>query len=338
MNKLTAIYITFLIGLTLAISGRIMAQGTISVESEVDKSTITIGDRIHYTLTVKHSPDVQVEMPAFGINLGQFEIQDYQVTEPEKVDGQLIEAITYRISIYDIGDYTIPPVIVKYTAEGDSIPNELQSEEIAILVESVNPSEAEDIKEIKDPLIMPPDYAFYYWLAGLAGLLILIIAAIYIYMKKFKKVDLPFFASAPPRPAHEIAYEALDKLEKSGLLAERNLKKYYVQISGIIRVYLAGRYEIDVLEMTTTELTEALLTVYDIDERQIDMIRDFLNQSDLVKFAKYFPSDGENEQIMPTAREIVDKTKRIFVEPPSMTPVDTQPPQAAVPEKMEVAA
>ncbi|OQY27434.1 MAG: hypothetical protein B6244_10710 [Candidatus Cloacimonetes bacterium 4572_55] len=82
-----------------------VGQGEISVETNLDKSIITIGDRVHYTLLVTHSPDVLVEMPATGVNLGQFEIQDYQISEPEEIDDMIVESVTYRISVYEVGKF-----------------------------------------------------------------------------------------------------------------------------------------------------------------------------------------------------------------------------------------
>ncbi len=307
--------------LSLIFSPKLSAQGTILVETNVDKSTITIGDIVRYTLLVKHSKDVQVDMPASGVNLGMFEIQDYEIKEPEKKDGMLVEVVTFQISVYDTGSYVIPPVLVEYQVEGDSLRQAMQSEEVAIRVDSVKPSEADDIQDVKAPLAVPPDYTLYYWIGGLALLLLLIAATIYIYLKKYRKGPVTFFAPPPPRPAHELAYEALDGLEQSSLLTEGRFKEYYIRISEIIRIYLSQRYEIDVLEMTTYELIETLRKVYDIDAKHIDLIYEFMSTCDLVKFAKHIPADDDCRRIMTASRKIVDETKRIFIEPPAMTPV-----------------
>ena len=316
-------------------SFNLYAQNTITVESTVDKSTVNIGDRIYYTLQVKHSEDVKVTMPAFGINLGQFEIQDYKVNENQKIDDLIVESITYQISIYEVGDFIIPPTSVKYTTS-DSLEQAIQSDQIAIHVESVKPSEAEDIKDIKPPLTVPADYTFFIWLGIVSALFLMVILSIYIYLKKFKKREIPFFAPPPPRPAHEIAYEALDKLAESEFLATGKIKEYYIIISEIIRVYLTMRYEIDVLEMTTSELIEALRRVYDIDEKNIDLIHEFLGTCDMVKFAKFIPDSETHIVTMKEARQIIDKTKRIFVESTSVNSSVNETGEN-VPQKLEVA-
>ncbi|OQY27435.1 MAG: hypothetical protein B6244_10715 [Candidatus Cloacimonetes bacterium 4572_55] len=176
----------------------------------------------------------------------------------------------------------------------------------------MKPSEAEDIQDIKAPMMVPPDYSLYYWLGLLACLFLAIVVAIYIYMKKFRKIDAPpLFAPPPPRPSHEIAYG--------------EIKAFYIEISLIIRSYLGGRYEIDTLEMTTEELFRALDKAYDIEESHVDMIRKFSDGCDLVKFAKLIPQDKVNKGMIPNARQIIDETKRTFI---NMTAVHERKPHA----------
>ena len=64
-------------------------ESRIIIESGVDRDVITIGDLIHYRITVKHKKNITVEYPGLAANLGAFEIRDYTVKEPEKIDGKL---------------------------------------------------------------------------------------------------------------------------------------------------------------------------------------------------------------------------------------------------------
>ncbi|RMG67493.1 MAG: hypothetical protein D6715_04655, partial [Calditrichaeota bacterium] len=73
-------------------------QGGIEVRAAVDRNTITIGDRITYTLTIVHPESLQVQQPGPGANLGQFEIKDYHIDEPRHENGQVVEQFRYVIS------------------------------------------------------------------------------------------------------------------------------------------------------------------------------------------------------------------------------------------------
>ena len=62
----------------------------------------------------------------------------------------------------------------------------------------------------------------------------------------------------PPRPAHEIALERLDRLGAYGLLEDADNRPFYFAVSEVIRDYLGARYGFDSLEMTTDELVAEL--------------------------------------------------------------------------------
>ena len=142
---------------TVLISMKVMSQEPqVSVSSQVDKARITIGDLIEYSITVVHDKDIQIEMPGLGANLGGFDIRDYNVVEPEKRDGMIVSGVQYTISMFFTGEFEIPPLTVAYYTPDDSTAKYLTTEKIKIVVESVKPSEAGDIRDIKTPVELPP--------------------------------------------------------------------------------------------------------------------------------------------------------------------------------------
>ena len=86
----------------------------IEVQSAVDTSLITIGDRIKYTVSIDYKEGMRVEKPGAGVNLGQFEIKNYKIHEPESQDGRVFIKYEYVISVFDTGKFTIPPFPVAY--------------------------------------------------------------------------------------------------------------------------------------------------------------------------------------------------------------------------------
>lgn len=295
--------------LTTILTGQ---QSSISVESKIDKSTITIGDLVTYTVIVTRDPEIQVEMPGLAANLGAFEIRDYEVYDSEEVDGKIVERTEYLISTFDVGEFEIPPLVIHYTLPGDTTKKALQTEKLTILVESLNPSEAGDIRDIKFPLNLPRDYRkFILWGALALVILILALLAVYIWRRKRAgKVLLPKMVE-PPRPAHEIALKELNALKESFLLTEGRVKEFYVQVSEIIRRYIEGRYFIIALEMTTFELIENLKAA-EIEDETVQLIQQFLEICDLVKFAKYKPTEEESSSTLNKAYEIVQRTQLIY--------------------------
>lgn len=285
----------------------------ISVESSVDRDKITIGDLIKYSVIVRRNPDVEVQMPPPGANLGMFEIRDYNIAEPDKENKQIVEQINYSISTFETGEFEIPPLGIRYTVAGDTTVQELRTESIKITVESLKPSEEGDIRDIKMPLEIPRSYRQLIFIIIVCVLVIAIGVLSFFFIKRYKegKSLIPKRAKLP-RPPHEVALEDLEKLVASNLLASSEVKKYYVTISEIIRRYIEGRFFIIALEMTTTQLLDNMQQA-NIAPETIELTREFLENCDLVKFAKYIPTNEENEKIIQQAFDFVNQTK-LFIE------------------------
>ena len=307
----------------------------ISVSSQVDKSKITIGDLIRYTVTVTHDEKVQVEMPGTGANLGGFEIRNYKVEDPRKQNGQVFSTATYTISTFITGEFVIPPLTVVYQLPGDTTRHFLSTDKIKIVVESVKPSEAGDIKDIKPPLEIPRNWWLLARNVGIGLLIIAMAVSGWIGYRRWKQgKGLIPVRQTPPRPPHEIALEALDRLRNSGFLENGEIKAFYIELSEVIRRYVEGRYFIIAMEMTTTEVLQNLSGA-SVTEEEMNLFRVFLEQCDLVKFAKYIPSPDENEAALNEAHDIVEKTKVVIEETPVLAEEEQAP--ATVQGKTEAA-
>ena len=282
-------------------------EASVSLESKVDKNEVTIGDPIHYTIIATMPKGIELSLPQLGSNLGEFEIQDYQITGPTEEEDRIIHTIDYTIAAYDVGSYHIPSVEIQYkTAEGGQ--KTISAEGIEIKVKAVAPEDAADIKDIKGPLEIKRNWAPYrkmlLWSTLALMLIFLIFGAIRYYHKK------NIFQDMKPelrRPAHEIAYEEL-KVIWDTFLENNLIKEFYLRLSEVIRHYFSRRYQINALEATTEELIQELKnqTLY---WRQKSMISNFLSDCDLVKFAKYIPKMTETEKTYQLALQIIDNTK-----------------------------
>ncbi len=111
---------------------------------------------------------------------------------------------------------------------------------------------------------------------------------------------------------------------KKDLLSDGLIKEFYSDISEIIRRYIEGRYFIPALEETSREILIEL-NGQDISEEMLLKVKESLELSDLVKFAKYMPSDEENQNVVSWTREFVEGTMVVFtiVEEPNIAE-DTQ--------------
>ncbi|MFI5238050.1 MAG: hypothetical protein ACHQLA_08935, partial [Ignavibacteriales bacterium] len=85
------------------------------------------------------------------------------------------------------------------------------------------------------------------------------------------------------------------------------VKEYHSKITGIVRGYFEERFNLPALELTTSEQMQQLNKVSSAESILI-ITNEFLNNADLVKFAKFQPLPSVNETMMKQAKEIVTQT------------------------------
>lgn len=285
----------------------------IEINSSVDTSRITIGDRINYEITIDYSDSLAIEHPGVGINLGQFEIKDYKIHEPEENENRVFQKYEYNISVFDTGSFTIPPFPIAYFPK-DSMQNYkiIEASAINIYVESILGEGEQELKDVKSPIYIPFDYILL-----ISVILIILLLGMggyfgYRFYKAKKEQGLSILPSKPKIPAHEIALQAYKLLEEKNLIEQGLVKQYYSEGSEILRKYLEDRYFIIALEETTREILRDMKS-QEIENTKFDNLNQILELSDFVKFAKYIPSEDENKTFIRKCIEFVEKTKLIFI-------------------------
>jgi len=131
----------------------------------------------------------------------------------------------------------------------------------------------------------------------IALLIVALILAFYLWLKRPRKPKREYIAQTetkqPVLPAWQKALKALDELIKEDLPTKGEVVLYHFRLSNILRSFLEENYHIPALEMTGNEIAN-ILNRYNIPSAK--EIRNFLNYSDLVKFAKREPSSAEMEE------------------------------------------
>ncbi len=177
----------------------------VSVNSEVDKGEITVGELFHYTVTVKYPDGTNVHIPYITDKLGEFIVRNISTPKPHKENGMIVEQVTYELTTYFTGDMKAPPVEITYSYKnerGEEVSETIKTAPLEIKVKNVSPEGALDIKDIKAPVDIPVGWRYWALVGGVpAGVIILIALGYYLWKKRKKKEALVL--QAPPRPAHE---------------------------------------------------------------------------------------------------------------------------------------
>lgn len=303
MRKMRFAYLLLLI-LTASLS----AQDRISVESRIDKPEITIGDIVRYTVVITADTSLKVDSLEVGSSLGMFEIKDYVPREEKVREGFRIITESFEITTFTTGDYQIPSLTIEYRTPDGRVKT-IATDPITITVKSLLTGEdAEDIKPLKAQKSFEPGFPYLLVIIG-AVVLAAVALFIYLYRRARKPIDLAT-EEVDTRLPWEIALQELGELNDSELIARGEYKAFYLRLSEIFRRYLEKRYGIKALERTTWEIIVEFgqLGLPNEEERTIAA---FLDDCDLVKFAKFWPTGEQAESDFQRAREFVMNTRSL---------------------------
>ena len=300
---LIVVPILFLVSL-----GAVFAQGDIRILShQFDPDDITIGTPVQLRLQIEADESLHIYLDPMKVNEQEHIETDKPQVKQIKSDsmpmGKVRYEAIYSLRAFTTGTHTLPPITIKYTgADGDT--GSIQTPAYLFEVRSVKSPGTTELKGIKGPWSAPPNW-FLYTLVVLLLIIIVGTVGLLYLRKRAKPIDLQSEVASQRQP-HEIAYEQLDRIEGMNWIAQGKMKVYHTEISHVMRRYIAARYHIPALELTTEELLNRLQP----EDMPRERVQQFFTNCDLVKFARYSPTKPETHERMEEARRIVDETKQ----------------------------
>ena len=275
------------------------------VTTAVDPARVTVGDRITLTVTVEHDRATRVEWPD-SLDLTPFEVLDASALPSTSTGGLSRSTAVLTLTVFELGELEIPSFSVA-VVDADGAREVLATDAWGVEIVSVGSDESGDIRDIRGPLGIPMSA----WRMALWVLLPLLAAALLWFAARRlrPREDETSDSTRGPleRPAHEIALEALAALEASPMLERGQVKEYHIEVSDILRTYVERRFRVDALEMTTREVLAGLERAR-VDASFRDGLRAFLDQCDMVKFAKVRPDADVSRQVLELGRRLVQRS------------------------------
>jgi hypothetical protein len=310
--------------LSIAVAPVIWAEDAppASVEAEVDLAEITIGDQIHYKLTVDYANGVEIKKPDWGQGLEGFQILDFERGEPEKAGDRWKMVDTYTLSTFTPEDYTIPPLKVPITLPTGAT-QELTTQPIAIKVKSILPEDEKEfeLRDLKSPIPVYSGILTGRVIAVAAGVLILLALVYGIWRWRHRSSSGPITV-VPPKPEDEVALGRLSALKAMlDSLGEEPSQEtchaFGLELSEALREYLERRYAFGALEMTTGEIraelpgriTRSQPFMQPKGPSMCGPIIEVLDHTDLLKFAKAVLSKTSLSDLLDRTISIVEATR-----------------------------
>ena len=294
----------------------------VKISSAFDSTKIFIGDQIKFTVTIDQPSNLKLSLPVFKDTL----CKNIEIVSGPRIDstkdksGRIKIIQMYLITSFDSGRYQVRPVFAEDKNEGGlkryySDYSILEVMRVRIAPQDTTAKIFDIIKPYKAPVtfgeILP-------WLL-IAALLGAIVWAVIRYLPKLRNSEAETSVFVPSDPAHIIAFRELERLKSEELWQKGETKKYYTELTEILRQYLENRYRVYSLELTTAETLDALVKTGFKKNGSYNDLKTVLTGADLVKFAKYSPVASENETHFQTSWNFVLTTKE---DEPVVEPVE----------------
>lgn len=302
------------------------AAQTPRVEARVEPDSVFIGDRFDYVIEVEKDLVQVIEFPEFRGSEGIELYRSLPIDTLERDGRRLRLQKRYRLAAFEEGRFNLGVAKVLYADK--NIVDTLYSDDSlylrvgTFLIDSTSQS-IYDIKAQKNlPFRFAEISGYVQW--GLLALLLLLVAA-YVLKRMLARYGKGFgdiFKPAPPLPPHVVAIKALESLHNQKLWQNNRHKQYYSGLTDILRTYIAGRWGIGAMEMTSDEIIEVMRAEELPDKARMDLTT-ILRDADLVKFAKATPEAEQNESDYLKAYYFVEETKPVSEEPEAAEEVPT---------------
>lgn len=286
----------------------VFAQATFFKQLQA-RDSILIGDQMLYGADLPAVPvGTTLELPSLeGAVLPEVNILGEWRLDTLKGSGKApLQDVRASLTLtsFDEGEYLLPPFsVVRHLPDGSVDTLHFEGKDILVCTMPVDTATFK-IKPIKEQMNYPVTFAeIAPWLGGavaLAGL----VAGLVILVKRLKRKKAELAHVDPP---HIIALRKLDAYRGDKFWAPAKQKLFYSGVTDALREYIAARYAVGAMEMTTAELMDSLKDV-EIQQDLKQELQELLERADYVKFAKYVASEQENASVLPFSVKFVTST------------------------------
>jgi hypothetical protein len=281
------------------------ADSPVKLATKVEPERVTIGTPFRYTMRVEASEDVELVVPVLAERIGDFTVADFGESPAHAEGGKLVTERWYSLVTYEPGDQVIPGAPVHYRVAGGDL-QRVDAPDTLVIVDSLlaKAGEAADLHDVKAPVAVPRDYRPLWWALGALCALAALGALAFRLLNRTRRQ-----AARPPRPADEVALEALARLRIDGLLEKEEHVEFYVRLSCIVREYLENRFHLRAPEMTTEEFLQVAQRAPELSQKHRQLLGQFLSEADLVKFARHRPEAEDALRAYDAAKEFITSTR-----------------------------
>lgn len=286
---------------------------TVKVSADIDSAAIVMGSLNHLRVTVDMPSSTPAQLTDFplltpGVEYLEFNGVDVVASDSTstETDARTRLKFDFTIQAFDPGEVTIPPFAVLPAPGADTAFSN-------VVTFKVLPVDVDSLATIHPMASVVSAQSRWYdyipnWLIWLLAGLAVAAAAVWAYFTFHRHRVVVEERRKPVVPPYELAVQRLNDLQQRHLPENGHEKEYYTRLVDILRDYLQGRFGINAMEMTSTQIVKALR---DNPQTRMtaDEIRAVLSVADFVKFAKVRPLPDDNIRSFNRAISFVEQTR-----------------------------
>lgn len=286
----------------------VATRGPVSAELSLSNPEATLGATVTLTLKVQAEAQVELLMPEFGESLGRFAILDFAPGTTINPDGSTTAIQRYELLLERSGKQHVPPLLIEFVDRRDgATPAPPGEDAYELLTEPLRFEVAipdAGAGELSGPLGALAPRSFIErepaTAGGLAALALALLGAITFAVWRWRQ------RPETPASAYERALGALAALSERGV--QGDVDRFFVDLSGLLRRYVEGRFGLHAPELTTEEFLAAARDAPELTLSDREFLGDFLQMADRVKFAGFTPDDAGMDAALEAVRRFVERT------------------------------
>jgi hypothetical protein len=293
--------------LTILTIGALVSEGRLLVETEsadgrlraswsVFPAEPQLSDTILLTLEIETDTTLNVEMPVFGSMMGELEIakiteQTVGVTANRETKRMVLQVVPQRNGITPIWQTTI-----HYTDQREELREKSYSLTVPAAELEIRSKITPESASLNNISSSPDIFEFrsknLFWIIFST---ILVAGLLFIFLLRFFRKPATITPESVLTP-QEIALQRLALLVQSRL-QETEVKNFFIELTGIVRWYIEQQTDLRAPELTTEEFLHEIMHQWKyrsaLPPELSNRLQRFLESADMVKFAKFQPSQDE---------------------------------------------
>ena len=289
--------------------------GSCFLEPLEARDSVLVADQLRYGFRLENVtegtplalPELKFEKDAPLEIVGSWQLDSIRVSKRKETPARYDIRASLLLTAWMGGSYTLPDIPI--LMDGDTLVFKAPAEPLEVTELPVD-MESFQAHDIKDQVKFPYTLAeLFPWIYG--GIMVLLALTALILFLRYREKKTEEIRQA--EPAHIRALRQLDKYRGQQYWKPEQQKVFDSGVTDALREYIASRYGVGALEMTTAEIFHDLKNS-DIPEDLYQEMQALFERADFVKFAKFTATDQENATVLPQAIRFVTTTYQTEIE------------------------